>query len=127
MNAAQWMIADIIGAGVLSISGGLVELGWVLGLLFLVVMLPLNLYTSILLSRIRTLHPECITMMDMANTCIGPRMMKFTAFCVYTNLTLMLGDYILLCGDVLGFGFYTWYLCKMYWAIIACVLLTPLC
>lgn len=120
------MIADIVGAGVLSISGGLVALGWSLGMIFLVIMMPLNIYASILLSRIRCLHPECVTMMDIARACIGEKAMYFTAFCVYFNLLLVLGDYLLLCGDVLGFGLYDVHYCKYTWSLIAAAILIPM-
>ena len=57
------MISDIIGAGVLSLAGGVVQVGWFWGLTLVILAFPINFYTACLISRVRTAYPESVTMM----------------------------------------------------------------
>lgn len=119
------MIADIVGVGVLSLSAGLAELGWIPGIIILVGMYPLCVYTGLMLSEVRTMYPNSPSYMRLSTNVGGRRLGIFTAIFAYLYIFTMLADYALTLGVTLGMVFYDLRVCLPVWAAIGvyCVVL----
>jgi amino acid permease len=121
-------IGDVVGVGILTMGAAFCQLGWAMAILFLCLMLALNVYTGILLSRSLALLPGSYSYKLMAHYAVGKRW--FTAlvqFVFYIYVTLALGGYVLQVGQSLAEVFYGTSLCGPIWSAFAVlILLVPL-
>jgi len=125
LTAAQLMVVDIVGVGVLSLSSVMADLGWIMGPIFIVLFYPLNVYTGMLLQRM-VVHESgkykgVLSFMMMGQLVSGRKLRVFSATVVYLNLFLTIGDYLLVLGESLGLVFYDTYICKREWILIGCI------
>ena len=120
------LIADIVGVGILELGFHLATLGWVLGLSFMVIFFAVNLYTGILLSRLRDSYPNAVTLGDLAGYVMGSRRWAMAMWIVvYVNLSLNCGSYLLVITKTLQSIFWVqspgW--CDPWTALGSCCLL----
>ena len=71
VTVSQLMIADIVGAGILSLGGAMAKMGWLLGGLALVLMFPLNVYTGLMLWEGQRVWPGSIRYGSLVGYCFG--------------------------------------------------------
>jgi amino acid permease len=121
-------IGDVVGIGILTMASAFRQLGWAMAIFFLCLMLALNVYSGLLLSRSLELLPGSYSYKLMAHFGVGKRW--FTAvvqFVFYLYVTLALGGYVLQVGQSLAEVLYGTALCGPIWSAIAVlVLLIPL-
>ena len=123
-SSSLLLLADIVGSGVLAIPGAFAKLGWVLGTMFLLICAPLNLYTGILLARIRRHHPNATTYGALAHDIFGEYGGYLGYGFLYVYIFLVLGEYqIVLAKSVQGV-FYETRLCRPVAGIIASLIVT---
>lgn len=104
-HASALIIADMLGTGVLGVPGALKDLGWVAGLIVLVAYYPLNLYTGMLLERLRRLVPTAVALADIAQATLG-RVPSFMAWIgVFVYLQFLLGNYVVVLATSLQAAF----------------------
>ena len=71
-TASQLIIADVIGIGVMAMAEAFAELGWVLGVACCALMLPLNQLSGLMVwETIVELHPDALSLADLARRCLG--------------------------------------------------------
>lgn len=124
-TAAQLMVADVVGVGVLSLASAMADLGWLMGVLFIIIFFPLNMYTGLLLWRVKMQFPRAVTYLDMARSVCGPKVVVFSSVVVYLHIFLTLGDYLLIMGESLALLFYDSLLCRPYFILISCACVLP--
>lgn len=126
-TAAQLMVADVVGVGVLTLATAMADLGWVLGLTCLLLFFPLNVYTGLLLWKVKKYYPRSVTYFHMMRA-LFPGNTAASAFCgviIYVHLVTVLGDYVLVLGQSLGLIFYDHYVCKPWWILWGCLCIIP--
>jgi len=125
LTAAQLMVVDIVGVGVLTLPSVMVDLGWVLGTIFIVLFYPLNVYCGMLLQRLVVhksgKYKDVLSYMMMGQLVSGKSLRKFSAFVVYLNIFLSVRDYLLVLGQSFGLVFYDVYICPPAWLVMGCV------
>ena len=127
-TAAQLIIADIIGIGILSMAQAYAELGWVLAISLTLLLLPLNLYCGILTWEAQVyLYPGSLNMAELGRKSMGPVGYWVVAVTVYSFIFGMLGDYILSVGLSLEQFFYTARLPRAVWSLFGVLSLLPFC
>lgn len=128
LTAAQIMIADMIGVGVLTLATVMSDLGWVMGISFIILFFPINVYTSLLLWQVRKIYPQSVSYIDMSRYSFknwGKFMSRITAILVYLHIFMVLSDYLLVIGQSLGLIFYDFKICKPWWMLIGCFCILP--
>lgn len=105
MQACVLISADMLGTGVLGVPGALHSLGWIAGITLLVAFYPLNLYTGLLLERLRRLAPSAVALADIAEATLGriPSMLAWAG--VFTYLQFLLANYVIVLGTSLQAAF----------------------
>lgn len=126
------IIADVVGAGILSMGVAVADFGWLLGAVVTILLLAMNVHISILMWRVRMACPGVKTFCQLAEAVFegapaGQRqaMVYLTGFTQYSFLFALLGLYTLSCGRGLGMIFYDRRVCLMIWCAIGCAILVP--
>jgi len=129
---AGLLIADVVGAGILAMVTAVARFGWLMGAIFIVLLLAMNVHISILMWRVRMQCPHANTYKELVLAAFegaGQRQQKVaafvTAFSQYLMLFLLLALYTLSLGKSLGMLFYDLRICLVTWTIIGCLLLLP--
>lgn len=126
VTASQLIIADVIGIGIMGMAEAFAELGWVLGITFCVLMLPLNLYCGMITWEAQVdLFPSTYTMADIARQALGPGGYWFTGLVVYSFIFFVLGEYVLSLGLCLEQFFYTVHVERHLWTLAGAAALWP--
>jgi len=125
-TASLLMIADVVGAGVMSLATAFAQLGWVLALLSLVLWYFVNMYVGLLVAESRQVWPRSESLMDLGYFAFGKRTRFWTGLAVYTFLAFVLGDYVLILGETLQLIFYEAPKCRIMWSALGCLFLLPL-
>ncbi|EME27927.1 amino acid transporter, AAAP family [Galdieria sulphuraria] len=95
------ILGDIMGAGILAIPYALATMGWLLGILFLVLMCLVYVYCGILLYRMRLMIPQIRTYGDLGEQVYGT-IGRWAVYIVqYSNLFLFLPVYLLVSSKAL--------------------------
>ena len=85
-----YIINDVIGAFLILYSSVILGMyGWVLGLLILILMWPLNLYTAHLLWRCRNVFPGAISIGDLVFYVTRSSVAMYAAF-FFANLCILI-------------------------------------
>jgi len=122
-HTALLLVADIIGSGVLSLPKAFADLGWGGGFFMLIFCVPLNLYTGILLFRIRNILPNATTYGTVGGHLFGRCGATMGYFVLYVYIVLLLGDYmVVLSMNVQGI-FYISRLCRAIAGVVVGALL----
>eukprot|EP00871_Galdieria_phlegrea_P004651 jgi/Galph1/5187/GphlegSOOS_G3800.1 len=95
------ILGDILGTGILAIPSGLASMGWILGVLFLVVMCAVFIYCGLLLYRMRLIYPHIRTYGDLGEQVYGPWGRWAVYLVQYTSLFLVLPVYLLVASTAL--------------------------
>lgn len=126
VTASQIIIADVIGLGVMGIASGMAQLGWVLGIFFCLVMLPLNVSCGLMVWEAQVdAYPGTLSLAGVSRAAHGEGAGLFTGVVTYTFILLTLSDYVLalgLCLDQLVCGTT---LSQTAWTLIAAATLLP--
>jgi amino acid permease len=127
-NAAMNIVAEIMGAGVLSLPHAVAALGWVLGLGSIIFFGLVGAYTGIILTRTKTtLYPEAESFADLATETVGPRFALFTRAAICTQWALLLPYFLIACVSSLRLALPHAHLCFVEWSFVAALcLLVPL-
>jgi proton-coupled amino acid transporter len=111
-HTALLLVADIIGSGVLSLPKAFADMGWGGGFFLLAFCAPLNIYTGLLLFRIRNILPNATTYGTVGGHLFGRWGAVLGYFVLYFYIVLILGDYmVVLSMNVQGI-FYSSRLCR---------------
>lgn len=127
------IIADVVGAGILSMAPAVAKFGWALGALLIMLLLMMNVHISILMWRVRMSFPGVQTyaqLVDAAFSRSSPTLrhvaVNTTAIVQYLFIFSMLGIYALSIGKGLGNLFYHVHICLPQWTALGCLLLGPI-
>jgi len=124
IHAVFLLLAQIVGTGVLELSGNVASIGWI-GLAPLLLFAPVNIYTGVLLTRLRALFPSALTLTDLASAIFGPRGATCTALLIYSYMVFACASYMLVLATTLQSMFYDYDLCHPRAAAIAALVLMP--
>lgn len=129
---AGLIIADVVGAGILSMATAIADYGWALGSVVLVVLLTMNVHISMLLWRVRMGCPESRTLMQLAAGAFANSSQEertfacsFIGIVQYTFIFALLGVYTLSFGKGLAMLMYNIHVCLPVWAFIGCCIIWP--
>lgn len=129
---AEWymivflLLGDIIGTGVLELPVAVRKLGYVTGTVAIVFCALPNLYTGLLLVRLRNAYPRAVSYRDMAHEVLGPRWGLWVGALMYFSFAILLASYLLVLAKTLQGLF--WKLptvCQPVWAAVAALALVP--
>jgi amino acid permease len=127
-TASQLIIADVIGIGVMAMAEAFAELGWVLGVACCLLMLPLNQLSGLMVwETIVEVHPDALSLADLARRCLGRAAYWATYALVYSFIFMTLGDYLLSLGLCLQILFPDAALPSYAWSALAAAMLLPFC
>jgi len=96
-----------------------------MGPLFIVLFFPLNVYTGLLLWRVKMVKPTGLRYKDVGQIVSGRHLAHFAALVVYLQVFLTISDYLLVLGEALGMIFYDSYICKREWILISMLMVLP--
>jgi amino acid permease len=124
------IIADVVGAGILSMGVAVKQFGWLAGSFMIVLLFFMNCHISIILWRITRAFPAARTMTELADKAsAGSWLHEFsvnaTGFSQYAFLCGMLSLYSLSFGKALGMMFYSLRTCLPTWVMSGCLILYP--
>jgi len=101
-TVTQLLIADIVGPAVMAIANAFAALGWLFGLIFLVLMLPINIYCGVLVWETQVEeHPGTLTLADVSRAALGPVGYWAAGLSVYSFIFMVLGLYVVTLGECL--------------------------
>lgn len=126
------IIADVIGAGILSMGVSIAKFGWLLGGIITLIMLGMNVHVSFVLWRVKRRFPEAHTFVEVAVAAFSEQSSAqqryihwITAFSQYALVAGFLGLYTLSLGKSLGMVFYDVHFCLPLWTFIGSVAIFP--
>jgi len=126
------IVADVVGAGILSMAVAIAKLGWLLGFVVTVILLSMNVHVSILVWRVRMKCPQAHTYMELAEGAFagappGQRQFAvlFTGISQQVLIAGFLGVYTLSLGKSIGMIFYNVHICLPQWTLIGCAVVLP--
>jgi len=120
------MIADVVGAGVMTLATAFAQLGWVLAFASLIFWYIVNMYVGMLIAEAREAWPRSESFQELSLYAFGKRARLVTGVAVYSFLAFVLGDYVLILGETLQMMFYLTPRCSLVWTSIGVVFLLPL-
>lgn len=127
--SAAWVInASVLGMGVLAIPSCLATLGWLLGIVALVVCLLANILVAQIMLDIQEIHPQAISLADAAQIASGgSRAVKVTfRFALYAEKIACTCAFVNLMADTLGSAFYSVHWCEATWCGVIVLIFLPL-
>ncbi|KAH9250929.1 hypothetical protein BASA81_011317 [Batrachochytrium salamandrivorans] len=95
------LIADVVGAGVMTLATAFAELGWVLSLTSLVFWYVASMYVGLLVQTAHVAYPECENFMQLGKASFGRKAELCAGVLVYVFVFFALGDYVLILGETL--------------------------
>lgn len=98
-------------------------MGWFFGLFMLLICAPLNLYTGILLVRLRDHHPTITTYGELGTTLFGENIGIVAYVFLYLHIFFLLGEYMIVMARSIQGIFYTTDICRPTAGIITMVIL----
>ena len=120
------LIADIVGAGILELPSNMARVGWIIGVALLALGAPLNVYTGLLLARLRNVvYPQTTSYGELAGAIFGRPVGIAVAVVVYINLAMTLGAYNLVLTRSMQALFYELDLCQPLASLLVCAVLAP--
>ncbi len=126
-HAAFLLVANIIGTGVLELPAALKALGWIPGVITLILFYLLNTYTGKLLAEVQRYFPGAYTYGDVSQFYWGSRARVATELLLRTFWALALGSYVLVLSKTLAQIFGTvMTTCDLWWSVIGCGVLLGL-
>mmetsp|Transcript_17351 Transcript_17351/g.28005 ORF Transcript_17351/g.28005 Transcript_17351/m.28005 type:complete len:486 (-) Transcript_17351:198-1655(-) len=113
-------IGDVVGMGILTIATAFTQLGWVLAVLFLTLMCPVNVYMGVVLSKAQKIIPAAFTYEQMARFAVMKKWFTiFVEMTFFLYLILTLGGYILALTEALQMVFFESSLCAPIFGVIS--------
>ena len=126
VTASQIIIADVIGLGVMGMASGMAQLGWVLGIFFCLMMLPLNVSCGLMVWEAQVdAYPGTLSLADVSRAAHGECAGLFTGVITYSFILLTLSDYVLALGLCLAQLIYGTTLSQTAWTLIAAATVLP--
>jgi len=126
------LVADVVGAGILSMAVAIAKFGWLLGTVVTIVLLCMNVHVSILVWRVRMKCPAARTYMELAEGAFagappGQRrfVVLFTGITQHVLIAGFLGVYTLSLGKAFGMLFYNVHICLPRWTLMSCLFVLP--
>lgn len=127
------VVADVVGSGILSMATAVRMLGWLAGLVAMLLFFGMNAHVFIMLWRVHALHPHARTIAELTASVLaelpsGQRDLAVAAVGTAQSifLFLVLGLYSLSIGESLGKLLYDFWLCLPQWTLIGSCLLLPI-
>lgn len=120
------IVADVVGAGILSMPLAVGQLGYALSVIVIILMLAMNLHISMLLWRAFIRHPEARTLSGLVRAVMegSSPSLRYAmtsavdigqSVCIFAEL----GLYALTFGKALGMLLYETFLCLPVWTFLA--------
>ncbi|GBG24785.1 N amino acid transport system protein [Hondaea fermentalgiana] len=120
-------IGEIVGVGVLTMGLAFEELGYVLAIVLIGILGPVNIYMGILLSRSYQVFPSSVSYATLADLCMWPWAGYVLKFVTYIYFVFVASSYFLALSQTLEIAFWGVELCQPLWSIIAfCALIGPI-
>ena len=80
--------------GILALTGAFSKMGWFFGFFLLILCCPLNMYTGILLARLRKHHPLVTTYGELGESLFGKKVGYACYAILYIYIFFVLGEYV---------------------------------
>lgn len=125
-TAGLLMIADVVGAGVMSLATAFAQLGWLFSIVSLIVWYMVAMYVGVLVSVSREAWPQSQSFTQLAENNFGHRFKIVTGTAIYSFLAFVLGDYMLIIGEAIKMMFYDVQVCSPVWTLLGALFLLPL-
>ena len=126
VTASQIIIADVVGLGVMGMASGMAQLGWLLGIFFCLMMLPLNVSCGLMVWEAQVdAYPGTLSLADISRAAHGECAGLFTGIVTYSFILFTLSDYVLALGLCLDQLIYGTGLSQTAWTLIAALTLLP--
>mmetsp|Transcript_100507 Transcript_100507/g.174488 ORF Transcript_100507/g.174488 Transcript_100507/m.174488 type:complete len:487 (+) Transcript_100507:35-1495(+) len=127
------IVADVVGAGILSMAVAIAKFGWLLGTVLAIVLLGMNVHVSIIVWRVRMSCkrvPHTYTELAIYSFEDAPpaqqRLIRLITVVMQQFLIAgFLGVYTLSLGKAFGMIFYDVHWCLPVWTLIGCLFTLP--
>lgn len=117
---------EVMGTGVMSLPHACAGIGWIPGVISLVLFGACAVYTGLLLSFVRnSWYPTANSYKDLANLTYGPRFAKFTEWGVLVYWAALMPYYLMAATNSLDTAFPNKDYCYYEWAVFLMVILIP--
>jgi len=120
------LLTDIVGTGVLGLPGAFKALGWIPGILSLLLAALLGKYTGNLLCIMTKDNQDAETMGILAGN-LNKVVANISYSGLYGLLFVLLGGYLLICGKAIQGVFYSQRICLSTATLYGSCVLLPLC
>jgi len=122
------IMGEILGTGIMGLPKATARLGWVLGILSLIMFGLFAIYSGVLLSRTRRDHaPHAKSYRDLGRILVSVKFGKITDWCVSAYWILSTPYYLMAACNAFVLAFYHLNWCYWQWAlIIMLILIFPL-
>lgn len=127
------IVADTVGAGMLSMSAAVAHFGWLLGGFLICVLLAMNVHICMIIWRLKIAFPEAKTFGQLAG-CVfaksSPSMGRFMA--KFADTLQLVFIFVMLAADATSYGkglgmlFYDVRICLPTWVLIGSAVLFPI-
>lgn len=129
---AGLLIADVVGAGILSMAVAIACFGWLLGIIMVVLLMMVNVHTGLMLWRVQVGVGRPATYSQLVSFVSegAPQWQRrccvlLNAFSQYSYIFGALTLYILSIGQALGAFFHTVHICLPWWSLIGASAILP--
>jgi len=122
LTVATIQIGEVVGAGMLTLPSSFRQLGWALGVFFLLFMGICNAYIGIILSQAKTLHPLLASYEDLVEVALTSRFLAKIAnsiLIIYSIFTM--SSYLVGMIEAIEMAFFETNLCSSVWGVLVVV------
>mmetsp|Transcript_19489 Transcript_19489/g.32765 ORF Transcript_19489/g.32765 Transcript_19489/m.32765 type:complete len:457 (-) Transcript_19489:546-1916(-) len=119
------LIAAVVGLGIMALPHSIAKIGWFPGIVILGSVFYLNLYTGMLLWRLRMVYPSALTYTHIGWHAMGQTGKRLAQVVTLIQLFMLEATYLLVNAQSLAAVFYEVDLCKPTWGIFMSLLLLP--
>lgn len=126
-HTSSLLLADIIGTGILSLPGAFAKLGFAGGSVLLLISYALNLYTGVLLARLKLWFPAARSYGVLMGEAFGPRGKVYGYAVLTTYIFGILGNYQIVVARSLQGMLWDRDLCRPTAGLVGALLMLPGC
>mmetsp|Transcript_42589 Transcript_42589/g.79832 ORF Transcript_42589/g.79832 Transcript_42589/m.79832 type:complete len:457 (+) Transcript_42589:297-1667(+) len=125
-QASFLIVAAVVGLGIMALPSSIAKLGWVPGLGALVLLFAVNMYTGLILWRLRVAIPGGVSYTHLGAELMGNAGQACCRAVSLTQLFMLEAEYLLVNTQSLATLFPSVQLCQPTWGLVMGALLLPL-
>lgn len=123
-STTMLILADLVGIGVLTMGRIFAQLGWILAVLLLTALSPVNVYMGVLVARAKGMFPEVRNYRELAEVSVGSFWVSVFVHLTFLSYVLFtMSGFFLAIVDALEMVFFEVAMCGLQWSVVAALAL----